>query len=100
MKRNMFFQESVLSPIRHVFSDRSALCLYSVTWMGVMSCVPCLRHGIPVWQHIGQGTTATIRHRRDMTSDALKRGYIQTNKQTILKEKVTRTGVSYLKNYI
>ena len=32
--------------------------------------VLCLRHGIPVWQHIDQSsTTATSRHRRDMTSD-------------------------------
>ena len=29
--------------------------------------VLCLRHGIPVWQHIGQSTTAGRRHRRDMT---------------------------------
>ena len=28
-----------------------------------------LPHGISVWQHIGQDTTATSRHRRDMTSD-------------------------------
>ena len=33
----------------------------------------CLRHGISVWQHIGQSTTATSRHRRDMTSDVSKR---------------------------
>ena len=33
-----------------------------------MGChVLCLWHGIPVWQHIGQITTATSRHRRDMT---------------------------------
>ena len=31
--------------------------------------VLCLRHGISVWQHIGQSTIATSRHRRDMTSD-------------------------------
>ena len=28
-----------------------------------------LWHDIPVWQHIGQSTTATSRHCRDMTSD-------------------------------
>ena len=28
-----------------------------------------LRHGILVWQHIGQSTTTSSRHRRDMTSD-------------------------------
>ena len=31
--------------------------------------VLCLRHGIPVWQHIGQSTNATCRHRCDMTLD-------------------------------
>ena len=31
--------------------------------------VLCLRHGISVWQHIGQSTTATSRHRHYMTSD-------------------------------
>ena len=31
--------------------------------------VLCLQHDIRVWQHIGQSTTATSRHRRDMTSD-------------------------------
>ena len=36
---------------------------------GVGCHVLCLRHGIPVWQHIGQSTTATNRHCRDMTSD-------------------------------
>ena len=35
-----------------------------------MGChVLCLRHGIPVWQHIGQSTTATSRHSRDKTSN-------------------------------
>ena len=34
--------------------------------------VLCLRRGIPVWQHIGQSSTATSRHRRDMTSDVSK----------------------------
>ena len=32
----------------------------------LMRCrVLCLWHVIPVWQHIGQSTTATSRHRRD-----------------------------------
>ena len=31
--------------------------------------VLCLQHGNPVWQHIGQSTTATSRNRRNMTSD-------------------------------
>ena len=31
--------------------------------------VLCMRHGIPVWQHIGQSTTTTSRYHRDMTSD-------------------------------
>ena len=39
-----------------------------------MGChVLCRRLGIPVWQHIGQSSTATRRHRRDMTSDVSKR---------------------------
>ena len=80
------------------------LCLYTVTGWGVMSCVCilwrggvscpvsvycdgvgchvlCLRHGISVWQHIGQSTTATSRHCRDMTSDVSKWCQIQINKQ-------------------
>ena len=39
---------------------------------GVGCRVLCLWHGISVWQHIGQSTTATSRHRRDMTSDVSK----------------------------
>ena len=36
----------------------------------VVRChVLCLWHDILVWQYIGQSTTATSRHRRDMTSD-------------------------------
>ena len=42
----------------------------------------CIRHHIPVRQHIGQGITATSRHRRDMTSDVYKRRLINTNSQT------------------
>ena len=34
---------------------------------GVGRRVMCMRHGIPVRQHIGQSSTATCRHRRDMT---------------------------------
>ena len=45
----------------------------SVYCDGVGYRVLCLRHGISVWQHIGQSTTATSRHRRDMTSDVSKR---------------------------
>ena len=41
----------------------------SVYCDGVRCHALCLRHGIPVWQHIGQSTTATYRHRHDMTSD-------------------------------
>ena len=41
----------------------------SVYCDGVGCHVLCLRHGIPVWQHIGENTTATSRHRRDMISD-------------------------------
>ena len=45
----------------------------SVYCDGVGCRVLCLRHGISVWQHIGQSTTATSRHRRDMTWDVSKR---------------------------
>ena len=45
----------------------------SVYCDGVGCRVLCLRHGIPVWQHIGQSITATSWHRRDMTSDVYKR---------------------------
>ena len=40
---------------------------------GVERHVLCLRHGIAVWQHIGQSTTATSRHRCNMISDVSKR---------------------------
>ena len=36
---------------------------------GVVCHVLCLRHGIPVSEHIGQSTNATSRRCRDMTSD-------------------------------
>ena len=45
----------------------------SVYCDGVGCRVLCLRHGISVWQHIGQSITATSRHLRDMTSDVSKR---------------------------
>ena len=53
----------------------------SVYCDGVGCRVLCLRHGISVWQNIGQSTIATSRHRRDMTSDVSKRRLTQTNKQ-------------------
>ena len=56
----------------------------SVYCDGVGCRVLCLRHGISVWQHIGQSITATSRHRRDMTSDVSKRcKHKQTNKQNL-----------------
>ena len=45
----------------------------SVYCDGVGCHVLCVWHDIPVWQHIGLSATATSRHRRDMTSDFLKR---------------------------
>ena len=56
---------SVTFHINGLHSDRSALCYCE----GVGCHVLCLWRGIPVWQHIGQSTTATSRHRQDMTSD-------------------------------
>ena len=44
---------------------------------GIGCRVLCLRHDISVGQHIGQRTTATSRHHRDMTSDVKTK---QTNK--------------------
>ena len=41
----------------------------SVYCDGVGCHVQCLRHGIHVWQYIGQSTTTTSRHRHDITSD-------------------------------
>ena len=41
----------------------------SVNCDGVGCHVLCLQQDIPVWQYIDQSTTATNRHRRDMTSD-------------------------------
>ena len=53
-------------------------------WVGCR--VLCLRHGIPVWQHIGQSTTATSRESRyDLRClKATLNSNKQTNKQTIL----------------
>ena len=46
---------------------------YVSVYCDVVGChVLCLWHGISVWQHIGQSTTATSRHCRDMTSDVSK----------------------------
>ena len=41
----------------------------SVYFDGLGCDALCLRHGILVWQHVGQSTTASSRYRRDMTSD-------------------------------
>ena len=49
------------------------MVIVSVHCDGVGCRVLCLRHGISVWQHIGQSTTATSRHLRDMTLDVSKR---------------------------
>ena len=52
----------------------------SVYCDGLGCHVLCLWHGIPMWQHIGQSTTVTSRHRRDMTSDV--KAKLNHNKQT------------------
>ena len=44
----------------------------SVYCDGVGFHILCLRHGIPVLQHIGQSTIATSRHRCYMTTDVEK----------------------------
>ena len=43
----------------------------SVCCDGLRWHILCLRHGILVWQHIGQSNTATSRHRREMTSNII-----------------------------
>ena len=53
----------------------------SVYCDGVGSHVLCLRHGVPVRQHIGQSPTATSRHCRDMTSDVTE-ATLNPNRQT------------------
>ena len=55
--------------VSHQWIAQRQVNLVSVYCDGVGSHVLCLRHAIPVWQHIGQSTTATSRYRRDMTSD-------------------------------
>ena len=47
--------------------------------------VLCMQHGIPAWQHIGQSTTATSRHRRDYDlrcySDVKRKQTVQTKQK-------------------
>ena len=54
----------------------------SVYCDGVVCHVLCLRHGIPVWQHIGQSTTATSRHLRNMFQSDVKLKTKQKNDTT------------------
>ena len=54
--------------------------LVSVYCNGVECHVLCLWHGNSLLQHIGQSTTATNRHCRDMTSD--EKAMLKPNKQT------------------
>ena len=60
-----------------------------------MGChVWCLKHGIPVSQHIGQmNTTATSRHCQDMTSDV--KVVLNPNKQIKFRylKKTTKTHI-------
>ena len=53
-------------------NGRSALWLYTHYCDGMGCHVLCLQHGIPMWPHIIQNTSATSRHRRDMTSWGVK----------------------------
>ena len=57
------------SDVPHQWIAQQQVGPVSVYCDGAGCHVPCLRHGIPMWQHIGQSTTATSRHRCDMTSD-------------------------------
>ena len=51
----------------------------SVYCDGVGCHVLCLQHGVPMGQYIGQSTTATSRHRCNMTSDV--KATVNTNRQ-------------------
>ena len=55
--------------VPHQWIAQRQVCPVSVYCYRVGCHVLSLRHGNLVWQHIGQSTTATSRHRRDMTSD-------------------------------
>ena len=64
----------------HQCITQQQLCPLSVYCDRVDCHVLYLRHGIPVWQHIGQSITATSRHRRDMTLDVKE--MLNPNKET------------------
>ena len=49
--------------VQHQWITQRQVCPVSVYCDGVGCHVLCLRHGIPMWQHIGQSTIATSRHR-------------------------------------
>ena len=53
-------------PLIWMAQQVGSVCIYCD---GVGCHVLCLQHGIPVWQHISQSTSARSRHSRDMTSD-------------------------------
>ena len=55
--------------VSHQWIAQRQVGLVSVQCDGVGCHVLCLWHGIFVWQHIGQSTTATSRHCRNMKSD-------------------------------
>ena len=55
--------------IPHQWIAQRQVGTVSVYYDRVGCHVLCLRHGIPVWQHIGQSTTATSKRRRDITLD-------------------------------
>ena len=57
------------SDVSHQWIAQRQVGPVSVYFDGMVFHVLCLRHGVPVWQHIGQSITATSRDRRDMTSD-------------------------------
>ena len=55
--------------VPHIWIVQQQIGTVSVYCDEVGCHVLCLRHGIPVSQHIGQSITATSRRRRDITSD-------------------------------
>ena len=82
LKTNMYLNNNRIYSHQDFWQNMHATCIGDeIEYCDGVGChVLCLRHGNPVWQHIRQSTTATSRHRRDMTSDVQKRRL--TNKQT------------------
>ena len=67
--------------IQHQWIAQQQVGPVSVYCDSVWCHVLGVRHGFPVWQHIGQSTTATSRHRRDMNDLRCLKATLNPNKQ-------------------